>query len=191
MSPERRREVIETAAAHFAEHGYHQGSMNQVQVALGVSKGAFYYWFDDKEDLFLTALEDRLESMVARLREPVETALAAEPFWEAVSTVVRLALEDVSAHPEELALIKAAAASPAPSSARAHGWSMATVTWMQGHLARGQTQGAVRGDLPLALLSQLLFGVLDTMDRALLLGGELEDDVHLVYVDVLRRIAQP
>src|SRR5512139_3840989 len=52
LDPERRRQILETAAAEFSEHGFRHASLNHVIEALDLSKGVFYYYFDSKADLF-------------------------------------------------------------------------------------------------------------------------------------------
>lgn len=46
------REIIETASHRFAVYGYEETSINEICKACNISKGKFYYYFSDKEDLF-------------------------------------------------------------------------------------------------------------------------------------------
>src|SRR5205085_6261795 len=50
---ERRQQLMEFAAARFAEGGYHPTSVAEIVQGLGVGKGVFYWYFDSKEELFL------------------------------------------------------------------------------------------------------------------------------------------
>src|SRR5689334_14640744 len=56
-SPEKREALLDSAAAEFAEHGYDGASINRILLAAGFSKGAFYYYFDDKPDLAVAVIE--------------------------------------------------------------------------------------------------------------------------------------
>ncbi len=47
-----RRKILETAAVEFAARGFDGTSLNHLIEDLGISKGSFYYYFDDKVDLF-------------------------------------------------------------------------------------------------------------------------------------------
>ena len=52
-----RRRFLETAAVEFAAKGFDGTSLNQLIERLGISKGSFYYYFDDKADLFSTVVD--------------------------------------------------------------------------------------------------------------------------------------
>ncbi len=77
--PERRartrRALLDAAAAAFAQRGYHGASVEEIAAAAGVTKGALYYNFAGKEDLFLALLE---EHVAARL-QLVESLRGAAP----------------------------------------------------------------------------------------------------------------
>lgn len=52
-----RESLVSRAANYFAEHGYTATSMRKVGAYLGVSKGALYHYFPNKESLFLACTE--------------------------------------------------------------------------------------------------------------------------------------
>jgi AcrR family transcriptional regulator len=55
-----RAALLRAAGRVFAEHGFHQATLEAVAGEAGVSKGALYHYFPSKEQLFLALLEDRL-----------------------------------------------------------------------------------------------------------------------------------
>jgi TetR/AcrR family transcriptional regulator, cholesterol catabolism regulator len=69
--------ILRTAAAIFAEKGYHQASIRDISRATGVSLSGLYYYFRSKEELlfriqdhcFGTVL-DNLEALLAEERDP-------------------------------------------------------------------------------------------------------------------------
>lgn len=63
-----RQQILSTAKHLFIQQGYHGLSMRQIAEALGVSKAALYYYFRDKEELFLAILDSYLDEMEAALR---------------------------------------------------------------------------------------------------------------------------
>jgi AcrR family transcriptional regulator len=68
----RRNEFLDCAQALFLERGYDNASLNEVIVAAGVSKGAFYHYFASKEAL-LEALAGRFaEAALARIRSVLD-----------------------------------------------------------------------------------------------------------------------
>ena len=54
LSPEKREQILETSAKEFAANGYEGASLNQILAKAGISKGAAYYYFDNKADLYVT-----------------------------------------------------------------------------------------------------------------------------------------
>lgn len=69
---ERTRQQLLDAAAHvFARRGYHGATLDEIAAQAGLTKGAVYYNFSSKEDLFLSLLQERVE---ARVREVDQVA---------------------------------------------------------------------------------------------------------------------
>ena len=56
----RKRQLLETALAVFARHGYRKTSMDDVAQAAGVSRQGLYLHFPTKEDLFRAAIEQAM-----------------------------------------------------------------------------------------------------------------------------------
>ena len=67
---ERKNEILDTAQRLFYEKGYEQTSINAIIGEIGVSKGAFYYYFDSKENL-LDSLVDRSALAISELIDEV------------------------------------------------------------------------------------------------------------------------
>ena len=78
-----------------AIHGYDATSLNLLLKELEISKGQFYYWFEDKADLFFTVMKEGLDALRLRLDEhgqptsPTdywvhmrESRLITERFWD-------------------------------------------------------------------------------------------------------------
>lgn len=67
---ERRNELLDCAQSLFFARGYDDTSVNDVIAAAGVSKGAFYHYFDSKEAL-LEAFAERLAERTLAQLEPI------------------------------------------------------------------------------------------------------------------------
>ncbi len=65
---ETRDELLQAAARVFAQRGFHATSLNAVAEEAGFSRGAVYYNFADKEELFLELLDRRCAERVQDLR---------------------------------------------------------------------------------------------------------------------------
>lgn len=65
---ETRRRLIESAIAEFSENGYAKASLRQICSDAGVTTGALYFFFQDKEDLFAAIVEQPFEELKKLLR---------------------------------------------------------------------------------------------------------------------------
>ena len=71
-----RGEILDAALACFTAHGYHETSIDEIADRAGLSKGAIYWHFAGKRELFL--------ALVDRDQEPVEAlaqSVAEAPDW--------------------------------------------------------------------------------------------------------------
>jgi len=71
-----RGEILDAAFACFTAHGYHGTSIDDIAERAGLSKGAIYWHFSGKRELFL-ALVDRAQEPVELLAQTVAEA----PDW--------------------------------------------------------------------------------------------------------------
>jgi len=59
--------ILERASELFAENGYEEVSMRQIAKAAGCSATAIYLFFESKDDLLFTVVEDAFEQFVAAM----------------------------------------------------------------------------------------------------------------------------
>ncbi|MDI3408105.1 TetR/AcrR family transcriptional regulator [Streptomyces cavernicola] len=90
-APQRREEILATAAEVFAAQGYNATTVRKIADAAGMLAGSLYYHFDSKESMldeilstFLDALWARYDTVLAAGLGPRETlgALVTESFRE-------------------------------------------------------------------------------------------------------------
>ncbi|GLH98991.1 TetR/AcrR family transcriptional regulator [Phytohabitans aurantiacus] len=60
----RRQEILGAARACFARHGYEGATVRRLEEATGLSRGAIFHHFRDKDSLFLAVAEDDAVAMV-------------------------------------------------------------------------------------------------------------------------------
>jgi AcrR family transcriptional regulator len=61
----RRQEILAGARVCFARHGYEGATVRRLEEETGLSRGAIFHHFRDKESLFLAVAEDDAAAMVA------------------------------------------------------------------------------------------------------------------------------
>jgi AcrR family transcriptional regulator len=60
----RRREILSGARTCFARYGYEGATVRRLEEEIGLSRGAIFHHFRDKESLFLAVAEDDAAAMV-------------------------------------------------------------------------------------------------------------------------------
>ncbi len=65
----RRREILAGARTCFARYGYEGATVRRLEEETGLSRGAIFHHFRDKESLFLAVAEDDAAVMVATVAE--------------------------------------------------------------------------------------------------------------------------
>ncbi len=97
-----RERILEEATTLFVANGYRGISMREIAAAAGVSKAGVYYYFADKEQLFLAILTHNLE----RLEALIEEARQAETTTRA--RLGRIARGILAQAPDQRAVIRLA-----------------------------------------------------------------------------------
>lgn len=69
-----RAALLRAAAAVFSERGFRGASVDEIAQRAGYSKGAIYWHFESKDDLFFALLEERLERPTREMIELLESA---------------------------------------------------------------------------------------------------------------------
>jgi len=85
----RRTQILEGARRAFAEHGYDGATVKRLEVATGLSRGAIFHYFENKNDLFVALALDmntRFGDILLEsgLDEAFRALTAENPEWLAV-----------------------------------------------------------------------------------------------------------
>ena len=192
-----RRRILETAAAEFATHGFDGVSLNQLIDRLGMSKGSFYYYFDDKADLFTTVV-DYAWATVLPVDELDLEVLDVDTYWPALESLMREARARVREHPWLVGFTRLMYNPPESLSVRealAEKFAEAR-QWQAALIRRGQELGTIRDDLPAELLQVLLIGADEAGDRWIVNNWDRFNDAEIerLFEEVLaiyRRMLEP
>jgi AcrR family transcriptional regulator len=196
LDPAKQAVILEAAAEEFATCEFEEASYNRVIERAGVSKGAMYYYFDSKEDLYQTVLQHMFE----RLRQSVavqQQAASADEYWQRAERIyaamLRFFQRDHTAAGLARGLIRARQRGQQSDSVerRERGLEL-----MAAELTRGQGLGAVRKDVPANLLVGLTMavtqGIYGWMAEHLGAVPEPElDAVAQALVGIYRRVLDP
>ena len=98
LPPEKRQQIVDAAVDEFAAYGLENASTNRIVVASGISKGSFYQYFEDKQDVFdylMTLLSDEKVAFLQAVSPP-DANLDVFGYYR---WLVKRAMEFNSAHP--------------------------------------------------------------------------------------------
>ncbi len=197
LDGETRRRILETAAVEFAARGFEGTSLNRLLDLLDISKGSFYYYFDDKADLFNTVADHAWKTIL-----PVEDleldGLDAEGFWPTLELLMHEARSRVRANPWLVGMTRLMYDPPDAIGIR-QALARKFEEARQGQaqlIRRGQEVGAVRSDLPAELLQVLLVGADEAGDRWMVEHWEQfnENEIEHIFEEIFaifRRMLEP
>jgi AcrR family transcriptional regulator len=157
---ERRQQLMDYAAARFAENGYHPTSVAEIVQGLGVGKGVFYWYFDSKEQLFVEILRDAQHS----LRRAQQQAIADEDDpVRRIELGIRASMQWSSEHRDVNQLIQFAVTDERFIAAIRKGQEVAVADVMR-HLSEGVELGLIRDADP-SMLAHAVLGVTTQLAR--------------------------
>jgi AcrR family transcriptional regulator len=197
LSSAKQEHILEEAAKEFAAHGYEGASLNQILNSAGISKGAAYYYFDDKADLYTSTILHYSQQLMGELSFDPDQLTAAN-FWVEVAGLYRQQLTAYIDRPWVFGVAKAGGALPAELQTHetlAQLLEQAQLLLLQ-LLRRGRELGVVRSDLPEALLLALVIAVDDAHDQWLYAHWQEQSTADLEAAalrasDTLRRLLCP
>lgn len=196
LPKEKRHRILEVAAFEFAEHGYSGASLNRIIDAAGISKGATYYYFDDKADLFAAVVRHGWEAFEPERRLDVDR-LDRLTFWPALRAAYQDMVERARRQPWLVAVGKLIYGRPpsAELSALVADEFGRVRRWLAGLIEHGQRLGVIRADVPADLLVTVLMAALEAADRWVIdhpqaLAEPSSRSFDSLF-DMLRRLVEP
>jgi AcrR family transcriptional regulator len=187
---------MEASAKAFASAGFEQASMNQILDEAGISKGAAYYYFDDKADLYATTVHYYLTTLVNTLDLSVDQ-LTVNNFWPRLGDVYLSQFRNSYEQPWVFGVIRSA--SHVSPDVLASSDLAGYVTYFHDAIAallqKGQDLGLIRTDLPQTLLTRLFMAVDEAADQWFMahwdnLNSSQVESIAEQILDTLKRLLQ-
>ncbi len=193
----RRSAILAAAAEELGERGFDGASYNRIIERAGISKGAMYYYFADKDDLFRTVLATALSEWLTRVGAPFE-ADDATSFWNACEATYVRSLRFMLADPRNAAVCLAVTRARErleghPALLELH---QRMGEWTSELVRHGRAVGAIRSDISAELLVQVGLSMMDAGDRWLAshwkeITTDTVESTAKVMVDLFRRVGAP
>jgi len=70
------KEIHSVVVRLFAQKGYHNTSMREIARGLGMNQSSLYHYFDSKEDILFTLINDAMDDALGTLEEICKTDLS-------------------------------------------------------------------------------------------------------------------
>lgn len=168
-SPRRRRgrpghdqaAILRAAVELFNRKGYDATSMGDLARELGLTKPAIYHHVAGKEQLLGQALDDALDELTAAVTEASREREGTTAYGR-LRAVVRRSVEVLVAHQPSVTLLLRVRGNSEVELA-----ALERRRWLDDRLAElvadAVAEGALRGDVPPALVSRLLFGMVNSL----------------------------
>ena len=199
MDEERQKRLFESATEEFAEKGYNAASLNRILEKSGMSKSSLYYYFDDKADLFTTIMEKSLAILLKKLGHFDPENMTADTFWTEFEQRYHKAILFVDNSNSWLmkfgGMFYELRSDPKKGAATGRLFQAAR-NWVNIIITRGQTLGVIRTDLPQSLLIDLVMGLLESLDRWVVVNwNQLTEqdkmDMPEVHVGLFKQMLMP
>ncbi len=141
-----RRELTKIATDCFSRLGYQGTSIERIARAAGVTKGAIYYHFRDKEDLLLATVSDRVRAFEDRVQHSCEGACPADALRRVAEVCVANACS--GDHPRfTIKLMVECIDTNDRVSEQLRGMMRRFRAFMRNLIRRGQAEGVFRSDI--------------------------------------------
>ncbi|HEY8282644.1 MAG TPA: TetR/AcrR family transcriptional regulator [Leifsonia sp.] len=166
------RGILEVAVAVFNEHGYDATSIGMLAERLGLSKSAIYHHVSSKDELLELALGEALDDLEGVIASQGATDGTAA---ERLAHVLRGAVEVLTAKlPYVTLLLRVRGNTPVERAAlerrRAFDHAVAAL------VVAARDEGSLRADVDPAVVSRLLFGMINSITEWYAPAGPLSPD---------------
>ena len=152
--------ILDVAKQEFSTHGYEDASYNKIIQKIGISKGSMYYYFENKEDLFITCFLDEAHAS-GSLSSFTSFVLVddQQSYWDSVKTLSSKQWKNVVLHPLLMSLVRQTASlgtdHPIVRTLYAECEGLSEYADFMKILEHGVHIGAIRDDVPLNVLIRM------------------------------------
>ena len=163
----RRREILAGARSCFARYGYEGATVRRLEEETGLSRGAIFHHFRDKDSLFLAVAEDDAVAMVGT----VARNGLVQVMWDLLA---RAASPEVAGWLGTQLEVSRRLRTDPEFAARWAARSEAIATATRDRLDRQREAGVLRDDVPVSVLAQFLELAYDGLVLHLAMGRPTE-----------------
>jgi TetR/AcrR family transcriptional regulator, fatty acid metabolism regulator protein len=172
---EKRRQILEAAVRVFARKGYHTSRVGDIAEEAGVAHGLLYHYFSSKDELLETIFRENWSVLVDRIAAVEE---ADEPVVEQLGHVAKIILRTWLHRPDVVRIV-VREFGRSPEVAQRLGELAKPIEAVERLIARGIEQGELRSDLDPKLAATVVYGPIDELLTAWVLGRLPGDEAQI------------
>jgi len=165
---DKRARILEAAVKVFAGHGFFNATIAQIAREAGVADGTIYLYFKSKDELLLSLFEDRVEKLLAYMREELPKLEGAQAKLRRIIELQLGLLEGERDLAEVLTVILRQSTKLLKEYAAPK--FMAYLETIASIVSEGQSAGVFRTDVPPLLVARATWGALDGIALTWALG---------------------
>lgn len=172
----RRLELVRTAALVFREKGYTSATLNDIAEKFGIDRASLYYYVGSKEELFQECIQGVLDENLARGRKIAAMKIGARAKIEELVKVVLASYE--ANYPFMFVYIQEDMSQVTSQESEWATKMVAQTKRMQklfvDVMKDGVAEGSFRADLPVVLVANGLFGMMNWTHRWYIPGPKVK-----------------
>jgi AcrR family transcriptional regulator len=156
-----KKRILDVSKQEFANHGYEDASYNKIIQKIGISKGSMYYYFENKEDLFITCILDEVSATGSFSSKVVSFSKIddIEMYWDSMKVLCSRQWNNAFQHPLLMSLIRQMASlgseHPIVCKLNVECEDLSEYGDLISILVHGVHIGAIRNDIPLSVLTRM------------------------------------
>ncbi|MEV0135072.1 TetR/AcrR family transcriptional regulator [Dactylosporangium sp. NPDC050688] len=171
----RRKEILTGARTCFARHGYEGATVRRLEEEIGLSRGAIFHHFRDKDSLFLAVAEDDAATMVATVAQHGLVQVMRDLLERAATDATAQQGADVAGWLGSQLEVSRRLRTDPEFAKRWAVRSEAVAEATRERLQRQREAGVLRADVPIGVLAQFLELAYDGLVLHLATGRPVQD----------------
>lgn len=99
LPTEKQERILEISLKEFASNDYNSASMNNIIKNIGVAKGSFYRYFQNKNDLYMYLIDYAVKKRISHISENLNPATKDFNLFENLKDIILISLKFNLEHP--------------------------------------------------------------------------------------------